>query len=211
MAVQDSWTEEFKRQVVQSALDLGHKFRFDASHGTKVAELSLSLFRALQDVHQLESRYELLLHIAALLHEIGSSVSTRSHHKHSMYLIANSELFGLGGRDLLLVALVARYHRRAAPSSVHTGYGGLDRDSRIVVSKLAAILRVADALDRAHSERVQEMVCEREDETLVITVPGLEDVTLENLALREKGTLFENVFGLSVRLRPRPAGGSDGG
>ena len=88
--------------------------------------------------------YEVILHVAALLHEIGLFVSNRSYHKHSLYLIRNSELFGLGKKDLLLAALVARYHRRASPQPTHEGYATLDRDERVAVAKMAAILRVAD-------------------------------------------------------------------
>ena len=91
-----------------------------------------------------------LLHVAALLHEIGGYVSNRSHHKHSYYLIANSEIFGLNREETVLAALVARYHRRSGPKSSHAEYMSLPRESRVLVNKLAAILRVADALARGH-------------------------------------------------------------
>ena len=77
----------------------------------------------------------MLLRIAGLLHEVGVFVSDRSHHKHSMYLILNSDLFGLTRKEITLIALVARYHRRAMPRPYHTDYTSLDRDSRLVVAK----------------------------------------------------------------------------
>jgi exopolyphosphatase/guanosine-5'-triphosphate,3'-diphosphate pyrophosphatase len=139
--------------------------------------------------------------VAGILHEIGLFVSTASHHKHSMYLINNSELFGLSKRDLLLVALVARYHRRAAPKPTHTGYAALDRDSRVAVSKMAAILRVADALDRSRSQRVRDISLRQENGQLVITIPHIEDLSLEQMALNLKGSVFEETFGLKVLVR----------
>ena len=147
MAVKDAWTEEFGSQIIRSALDLGRRFEFDEAHARHVADLCKLLFNELHDEHHLEPRYAIILYVAALLHEIGLFVSTRSSHKHSMYLIMNSELFGLSNRDVLLVALTARYHRRASPKPEHDGYASLARDGRVAVAKMAAILRVAVALD----------------------------------------------------------------
>jgi exopolyphosphatase/guanosine-5'-triphosphate,3'-diphosphate pyrophosphatase len=180
---------------------LGRKFNFDEAHSMRVAHLCRQLFRALQEDHHLEPRYEVILYIAAVLHEIGLFISNASHHKHSLYIINNSEIFGLSRKDVRLVALVARYHRRASPKPNHPYYATLDRESRVVVAKLAAILRVADALERSHSRRISEIRCKREPGRLVITVPKVDDLSLEQLALAQKGSLFEETFGLKVLLR----------
>lgn len=203
MATRGLWTEAYRRQILRSAFDLGKKYHWDEAHETHVAGLCRVLYDALQEEHRLPARYADLLHIAALLHEIGLFVNNRSHHKHSMYLILNSELFGLGRRDLMTVALVARYHRRAEPSLQHTGYAALPDEDRIVVTKLAAILRAADALDRAHAGRVKDISCALRDGQMVITVPRLADLSLEELALAEKGRLFEKVYGMKVVLHRR--------
>jgi exopolyphosphatase/guanosine-5'-triphosphate,3'-diphosphate pyrophosphatase len=142
-----------------------------------------------------------VLHVAALLHEIGAFVSNRSLHKHSLYLIRNSEIFGLGKRNLLLVALVARYHRRASPQPMHEGYATLTRDERVAVAKMAALLRVAVALDESRSQRIHDFTCAVEGSRLVISIAQAEDLSLEQLALRQNGSLFEEVFGLRVLLR----------
>jgi exopolyphosphatase / guanosine-5'-triphosphate,3'-diphosphate pyrophosphatase len=205
MAGSDSMSKEFSRQIIRSALDLGRKFNFDEQHATHVTQLCVSLFHQLKDEHALPPRYELVLSVAALLHEIGLYVSNRSYHKHSLYLIRNSDLFGLGKRDLLLAALVARYHRRASPQSTHEGYNMLDRDDRVAVAKMAALLRVADALDESRSQRIHEIQAAREDDRLVISIPMVEDLSLETLALKQNGSLFEETFGLPVLLRMAPA------
>lgn len=201
VAARQAWTEEFKQQVIRSALDLGGRFDCDESHARHVAELSSQLFAELASEHQLDSQYEVILYVAALLHEIGHFVGQRSHHKHSLYLIRNSEVFGLGKTEMLLVALVARYHRRASPQPTHDGYSLLDRDQRIAVAKLAAILRVAVALDESRSQRIGELSCTKERGQLVISVPLVDDLSLEQLALQQSGTLFEEIFGLPVLLR----------
>ena len=202
MAVGGSWTAEFSQQAIQAALALGEKYSFDEKHSKQVAELCRRLFRELQPEHRMEKRFELLLNIAALLHEIGMFIGDRSHHKHSMYIIMHSELFGLTRRDITLIALVARYHRRSTPRPYHEEYTSLDRDSRIAVAKMAAILRVADALDRDHMQQAGTMIFTREPGQFVITIQnGAADLTLARLALREKGNLFEEVFGMKALVR----------
>jgi exopolyphosphatase/guanosine-5'-triphosphate,3'-diphosphate pyrophosphatase len=194
-------TARYAEQLAHSAATLGRKYHFDEKHSTHVADLSLMLFRALRADHGLGPQAEILLRTAGLLHDIGAFVSNNSHHKHSMYLILNSELFGLTRRDNTMVALIARYHRRSVPRLTHPEYAALDRDSRLVVAKLAAILRVADAMDRSHLQHIRDITCSREERRFVLTVPDVEDVTLERLAVKEKGTLFESIFGLQVILR----------
>lgn len=197
-------TKEFEEQVLHSAVTLGTKYSFDIRHARQVADLCVQMFRELREEHLLKPRFELLLHVAALLHEIGLFVSARSHHKHSMYLIQNSEVFGLSRHDVFLIALVARYHRRAAPQPYHDGFATLDRDDRLAVSKMAAILRVADALDRNHMQQVRDLAFSRENGQFVITVKDVEDLTLERLALKEKGNMFEEIYGMKVVFRAAP-------
>jgi exopolyphosphatase/guanosine-5'-triphosphate,3'-diphosphate pyrophosphatase len=206
MAARERWTKEYADQVVQSALTLGRRCRFDEQHALHVADLALQLFRELKPEHQLDTRYELFLRVAALLHETGMFVNNRSYHKHSLYIISNSELFGLTKHDMLVIALVARYHRRAAPRPYHEGYQALDRDTRIAISKLAAILRLADALDSRDRQVVHQLKFQREGNQFIVTAAGSEDLSLERLALRQKGTMFEDMYGMNVVLRESPAG-----
>ena len=204
MASREEWTENFSHQIIRSALDFGRRFGFDEPHARHVAELSRMLFRALQAEHQLGYRYEILLYVAALLHDVGHAVSARSHHKHSMYLINNGDLFGLSQKDVLLAALIARYHRRSSPKPVHEGYATLDWEGRSHVAKMAALLRLADALDRTSSQRVKDIRCAREENRWIVSVPGADDLSIEQLAVQQKSGLFQEVFGMSVLVRNAP-------
>lgn len=197
-----SWTSQFRQQIIRSALSLGRKYQVDETHARAVAELSRRLFEQLAGEHRLDSRHEVLLYVAALLHEVGMYVNVRSNHKHSLYLIRHSELFGLSRQELLLVALVARYHRRASPQPNHEGYGSLERSDRVAVAKMAALLRLAIALNDTRSGRIREIRCHREPKRLVIAVPGVDDVSLEQMAMRASSALFHDVFGIPVLLRP---------
>ena len=187
---------EMRAQVVASAASLGRKFHYDEAHARHVADLSLAIFDALVREHGLGARERLLLEVAGLLHDIGTFIKTSGHHKHGEYIVANSEIFGLHRGDLTIVSNVVRYHRKAPPASTHLNFIALPREDRIVVMKLAAIIRVADALDRGHDQRVRDMAFERREERFVIRAPGGVDLSLERLSLAEKGDMFEDVFGL---------------
>ena len=203
MVMHEIWSEQFTQQIINSALELGRKFQFDEAHALHVTHLSSLLFRALQKEHGLAPWNELHLRIAALLHDVGSFISIRSHHKHSMYLIQNSELFGLNKKDLHRISLIARYHRRSPPKPVHEEYTALDRESRLAVLKLAALLRVADALDRSNSQRIQDVSFSFEDTKFVVTVSGIDDLSLEQLGCQSKGGMFEDVYGMKVIIRKK--------
>ncbi|MCA9129792.1 MAG: Ppx/GppA family phosphatase [Planctomycetales bacterium] len=201
LATRDFWTANFRSQIIRSAIGLGRRFDFDEKHARHVATLSRNLFAELQREHQLDPRLELILYLAALLHEIGLYIDVRGHHKHAMYLIRHSELFGISRRDVLLVALVVRYHRRSSPMPQHEGYSTLDRNDRVAVSKLAAILRLAIALDDSRSQRISSVQCRVDGKRIVMIAGGVEDVSLEQLALRQNVSLFEETFGLPVQIR----------
>jgi exopolyphosphatase / guanosine-5'-triphosphate,3'-diphosphate pyrophosphatase len=192
--------KRFTDQMIQSAVETGLHYGFDRPHAENVTEHAKALFEVMQPLHRLTARDEVILIVAALLHDIGTFISNRSHHKHTQYLMENSDLFGLTRRERMLAALVARYHRRAHPKSSHRDYTALPRADRMRVIKLAALLRVADALDRSHSRRIQNPRLKLDSDRLQIGVPDPHKCTGEEVALREKSDLFEQVYGRSALL-----------
>lgn len=190
--------DELERQIFSSAEALGQHFQYDEDHSQHVADLACDFFDQLKSLHRLERRERRLLRVAAILHDIGNYVSARAHHKHTQYLISNSDIFGLHARDRDQVACVARYHRRAHPKPTHIEYNQLLRHDRATVAKLAAILRVADALDCGHARKVQSARIELRKGEAILHIESHEDLALERLAMRVKGGLFEEVFGLKV-------------
>ena len=149
--------EDLRVQVLASAAALGDKYRYDAAHARNVANLAVRLFDELRAEHGLQARDRLLLEVAALLHDIGIFVALNGHHKHSLYLLQSSEIFGLSHDDMAVVANVARYHRRSMPEKSHQSFMALDRERRVDVVKLAALLRVANALDADHLQKVLDL------------------------------------------------------
>ena len=189
-----------EQQLLNAAVALGRRYRFDETHGRHVARLSLSLFDQLRGIHGLGAVDRKILLGAALLHDIGQIVSYRRHHKHSLYLIYNSELPGVTSEETPMVALVARYHRRAEPSDEHEHWNELEPDRRDRVRKLAAILRIADALDREHLQRVERVKVQLDGGRVLLDPTGHGDLLLEQWAVSRKARMFNSTFDLEVAL-----------
>ncbi len=208
MAKQRVWTEKIQDQIFRWALSLGRKYQFDEPHAICVANLAQQLFDQLTELHQLDARFRPILFLAALLHEIGLFVDSSSYHKHTMYLINNSDFFGIGFKDVQLIALVARYHRRATPQPDHEGYALLDRNDRVAVTKLASMLRIARSLDSSHNQLVQKIRCELAGKRVNIFVDSPADLSLEQIELQKDASMFSDTFGRIVRLtvNDSPAG-----
>ncbi len=191
----------FIDEVLASAWALAKKYRVNRKHAKQVARLSVLLFNELQSLHKLDEQDRLLLHCAALLHESGGFISSRAHHKHSLYLIMHSEIFGLSKTDIMLVAIITRYHRNSPPKSTHPYYSELDTMQQMRVSKIASILRMADALDRTHTSRINDVKVKIKKKRLELQLVGIKDASVERISMKSKGNLFDHIFGLDVTIQ----------
>lgn len=144
---------------LSEAAALLNRYEQEPNHVRHVATLAGQLFESLRDWHQLASRHGELLHLAALLHDIGWSQSPtgQGHHKFSAKLIEARDWKELSPAEVHIVAQTARYHRRSLPSDEHPGYDALPIADQKLVCTLAGILRVADALDRSHTQVVESV------------------------------------------------------
>ena len=188
---------DLRRRSVVALMRRSHVLQPHAEHS---ARLALDLFRGLRPLHKLANADGELLEFAALLHDVGYYIAASRHHKHGQYLIENADLTGFSAEEITLLALVVRYHRKATPKETHSPYGQLGDAQKRKVRLLAALLRVADGLDRTCRRLVRGVRCrigEREVE-LVLSTRG-EDLELELWAARRKGDLLQEVLGRKVR------------
>ena len=191
---------QFYSQVVASAANLARRYHYDEAHSRHVADLALSIFDQLEREHGMDHRARMLLEVAAILHDIGTYIRASGHHKHGMYIVQNSEIFGISRDDLRIIANVVRYHRKALPTSSHSNYVELRREQRNVVQKLAAILRIADALDRGHAQRVTSVTVELSGGDVLFHCKSKGDIATERHGFTDKATMFVDVFGLNAVL-----------
>lgn len=189
-------------QTRNAAKAIMRKYDTDPKHSTHVADLALSLFDQLKSVHGMGKRDRLLLEIAGLLHEVGNFISPNGHHRHAYYIISETPILGLTDEELHVVGCAARYHRKAPPDPSHECYAGLNVKAKDRVRGLAAILRLADALDHDHRQRVLNVVAKKKDSELVLKARTRGDVTLDEWSVGEKGgDLFKAEFKLKPVLK----------
>jgi exopolyphosphatase/guanosine-5'-triphosphate,3'-diphosphate pyrophosphatase len=187
--------------VLDGLRAFGRRCGYREEHAEQVAQLSLSLFDQTREVHRLGEEERALLHAAAMLHDVGAFVSYNRHHKHSYYLLYHADLPGFTDRERELVATVARYHRRSSPKDRHAEFQRLTPEERIVVRGLAAILRVADGLDRGHRRHVRSVKVARRGKALQIDVLAEKGSELEVWSARQKSDLLQEVCGGDIRFR----------
>jgi exopolyphosphatase/guanosine-5'-triphosphate,3'-diphosphate pyrophosphatase len=177
----------------RSVLDFARRHAWDEAHCRQVTALALSLFDQTTALHGLGPAERELLEAAGLLHDVGYAVAQSSRHKHSLYLIRNAGLDGWSPRELLMMGNVARYHRKALPSQRHTDYLALEEPDRLVVRRLAALLRVAEGLDADHFQVVEAAEVVDEGSELRLELRARDDPDLWSAG--QNTDLFEAEFG----------------
>ena len=187
--------------VLDGLRAFGRRCAYREEHAEQVAHLSLSLFDQLPDLHRLGEEERALLHAAAMLHDVGTFVSYNRHHKHSYYLLYHADLPGYTDRERELIATIARYHRRSSPKDGHEEFQRLTPQERVVVRTLAAILRVADGLDRGHRRHIRSLTARQWGNGVHIDVKAERGSDLEVWSARQKADLLEEIVGGPIRIR----------
>lgn len=164
-----------RRNVMRLAL----KCNFDKQHGEHVAELALQIFDQTRDLHGYGHGERELLEYASILHDIGYHIGYDKHHRHAYYLIKNVSMNGFTQEEIAVLANVARYHRRSSPKKSHREFSALPRLTRRKVKWLAAIVRIADAMDRSHFAVIDELKLKKEKKKLVIGIRAHSDPEYE--------------------------------
>jgi len=183
----------------RSVVELGERCGYNAAHARHVAQLALSVFDQTRAVHKLADREREWLEYGALLHDAGVHISYERHHRHSYYLIKNGELRGFDPQEIEIIALLARYHRQATPKKDHDGYGSLKGALRKSVRTLAAMLRLAEGLDRSHAQVVIALDVVPRGNAYLIRLRAAGDAELELWAAHRHGTELERVLHRPLR------------
>lgn len=180
---------------LQAALSLGND-----QHAVEVARLAVRLFDELKPLHGLGWKERVLLNAAALLHDIGMAFGPESHHKASRDMILQDKTLGLEHRDRVVLALVARYHRRSLPSPQHKYFQDLSFYDQEIVAALAALLRIADGLDRGHQDNVKDVRVEYNSGRVLLKAIAEQGrlIKEELRAAQEKADLLAQWFGVEV-------------
>ena len=181
-------------------MQIGKKFKLEKEHAVRVNKLSMRIFEQTRKLHNLGEKERKILEAAALLHDVGNYISYSKHHKHSYYLIKNSEFIGYSPHEIELIANIARYHRKTLPKEAHENYKILNEKERYVVDALSSILRIADALDRTHDNKIHDIRVDIKAKKAVFAIAARRDILLEKNAFDRKKDLFEKTFNVKAEV-----------
>ncbi|MBA3707805.1 MAG: HD domain-containing protein [Planctomycetes bacterium] len=190
------------QHLLAEARQLVTRYGGNHDYADNTASLAVQIFDQTRNLHGLGERDRTLLEFSALVHDIGAYINVRERHKHSMYIILAADIAGLTGDEQRIVAHIARYHRRSAPQAHHRDFQALHRRSRVLVSYLASILRLAYGLDVERTQRIKKIRCEVSRDHLLLHVDRRQ-VALERWSIDGKKGMFVETFGLNVKVIPR--------
>jgi exopolyphosphatase/guanosine-5'-triphosphate,3'-diphosphate pyrophosphatase len=180
---------------------LGRRYGVDAAHIRKVAQLAVMLFDGLMTLHRLPPAQGRLLEAAAYLYNIGHYVNEARHHRHSLYLVENSDLPGFDDRERAIIANVCRYHRKSMPQPSHEAFQALDADGKRAVIALAPLLRLAVALDQSQEQKVARVDTFVDEKAVQVRLYSDSDVDNEQWHASQVSNVFVEAYGLPLQVR----------
>ncbi len=190
------------QDLISGARNLAKRYRCDKKHIEFVESAALQIFDCCQKIAGLEGRDRLLLQLAAILHEIGKFVKAKDHNEAAFSLIEYTDLIGLKSDELDTIAYVVRLYPQDSPYDNYY-YRNLPSHKKVTISKLTAILRIADSLDASHTEKIKSMSVVLHPDRLHISCEAKSDMSFEEWAFEHRCDLFEDVMGIGTRLRVR--------
>jgi len=180
---------------------LGRHYGVSALHVRKVADLAGMLFQGLRTLHRLPLAKGRLLEAAAYLYNIGHFVNESRHHRHSYYLVANSDLPGFEDRERMVIATLCRYHRKSMPQATHETFQVLNPEDRNTVVLLTPLLRLAVALDQSQEQRVERVEAAVLENSVELRLFSDRDVDIEQWQAEQAAVVFRESYGLPLTVR----------
>jgi exopolyphosphatase/guanosine-5'-triphosphate,3'-diphosphate pyrophosphatase len=182
---------------------MAERYGVSLRHVQKVARLANDLFHDLQSVHQLPPPLGRLLEASAYLHDVGHFVSDTRHHKHSYYLVANSDMPGFNLTERGIIANLCRYHRKSMPAPEHDSFQALSVEDRRAVTLLTPLLRLADSLDRGNGQKVRSVECVVHEKEILVNLHAAPaaGIELEIWAAARLDALFRQIYGRKLTLQ----------
>lgn len=190
------------RHLLLAVRRFARRLEPDERHAEHVRQVSLDLFDQLQPVHHLPAESRILLEAGALLHDVGHVVNHRGHQKHGEYVVLNGDIPGLEGWRRQAIASLVRYHnRKTTPADHHGSYALLNRSQQRMVRRLAALLRIAEALDESHRQLVSRMCADFRRGAVGLRVAAKGDAREELGDAQKASELFEKEFHVTLFFR----------
>ncbi|MFT8381338.1 exopolyphosphatase [Liquorilactobacillus satsumensis] len=196
-------TSHLEEMIVTAAENIAGRYLTSKSHRENVSKIALHLFDQLKKIHHLGKRERLLLQVACIVADIGNYINQQGHYRHSAYILEANKLIGLSNEENQIIAEVSRYHSSESPESQQPHFQKLDPEVQMKVAKLAALLRLADALDDSREEKISKISVSLRNTEMIISAYSNQNLALEKWSFSNKADLFEEVFGIKPILKQR--------
>ncbi|MDP4182871.1 MAG: HD domain-containing protein [Bacillota bacterium] len=199
--IADQWYDTSRKKkiiddIISLVWNIGRKYFIDEQHSAYIEKTALTIFDQTRRYHNLGQRERFYFSVSAILHDVGKYINYNSHDIHSYNIIQYQDIMGFSERELNIIANIVRYHEQDLPDHSHEKYSILDERDRITVSKLAAILRLAEALDVSHKQKISDFEVSTHKNELIFKVTSKEDILLEQWNFLQVSGFFEDVMGV---------------
>jgi exopolyphosphatase/guanosine-5'-triphosphate,3'-diphosphate pyrophosphatase len=188
--------KESFNDIISSVWCIGKKYGINKPHAAFVEKISLYIFDQTYKLHKLGYRERMYLQVASILHDSGNIVNVTTHHIHSYTIIKNQSILGFSDEEISLIANIARYHSDEVPMKSHSNYQILSDKSKMIVSTLTAILKLAESLDSSHLQKIKELKLTLVGENLFFNLDAEDDIILEEWNFTKNTDFFEEVVGV---------------
>ncbi len=204
----DKWYDttrkrDFLNDIISSAKYIGRKYNYDEDHAKHIGKIALKVFDQLKKIHKLGDEERFYLEISSVLHDIGKYVNLDKHNIYSQDLVKAQNLMGFSNRELGIISNIVRYHGDENPESFHEEYSKLNFTDQITISKLSAILKLADALDITHKGKINDLKINVKEDKVYFKVSSNYEILLEKWSFMNRASFFEEVIGMKAIINHR--------
>lgn len=199
----DAYRQHICGSAIACAEAVAAKYGCPKSHSDTVRRFALKIFDKTKAIHGLSNQHRIILELAAILHDCGHYVNTKLHTRSSFDLVKNFDIYGMTKLNMLLIAYVASYNEFNVPALKEMRFSDLDEQQKISVSKLVAIFRLANSLDKSQKQKLPDIKVRMEHNRFLVTGETNEDMHLEKWAFAQCAPFFKEVFGIDPELTIR--------
>ena len=196
----NEYAEHVRVNALSCARAMARVYNVNEHHTENIRKFACKIFDKMKGMHGLDRRKRLLLELASIMHDCGHYVNAKEHLSSSFDLLKNIDLYGMTAEEMLIIAYIARYNEYDVPNYDGLEFIRIREPIRLVISKLVAIFRLANALDKAHKQKLDDIKVRLDKNRLLITGESNENLYLEKWAFEQTAPFFKEVFGINPEL-----------
>lgn len=190
------YAQHIRQNAISCAERLAANFDYNPNHTQAVRLCSEKIFDKTKSFHGLDNNKKLLLDLAAILHDCGHYVTAKHPLRATYHLLQDLSIYGITRQDRLITAFIAGFSEFDTPDFSQPEFLSLSEETKLVISKLTAIFRLANALDKSHMQKAIDIKVKTNGEKMTVTALCNDNFYLERWAFEQCAPFFQDVFGI---------------